>query len=343
MASLDTLVGHTVGGFEVEEFLGDEQLGKVWLAKERSSGRRVQLKVLNPHVADQYEAAGRFQREMVATASLEDHPHVVRMLDFGDHHGVFHYIVMEDFVARTLSDELLRGALAAERAVGIVWQVASVLDAAHSAGIVHRNLRPENVMLLEGVAGDYVKVRDFGLARGGDDGGEQLTTAGARVGTVAYMAPEYIEMEEVVPKGDVYGLGCLLFQMVAGRPPYEGKKARVLEAHVVAEIPSVIALAPETPLWVAKLIGKMLDKSPDSRLSAREVMTAIEQGLGGRPRVPPAPTRAVRGKTSGTVVLQPAGGSGAWAFGAAAVVLGVAAVGLLIAIGLAVLAAVSGG
>jgi serine/threonine protein kinase len=335
MADSDTLVGHTVGRFVIEDIVGEEALGKVYFAKEQPSGRSVTVKVLNPHRSNDFEASGRFQREMVASATLAEHPNTVQMLDFGEYRGIFHYIVLETIDARSLADELVaKKKLPPERVGAIAFQIASALGAAHPNGIVHRNLRPENVLLLNNAKGDFVKVRDFGMARVDDGSGPQLTTAGERVGTVAYMAPEYIEAAEVTSKADLYALGCLMFEMAVGHPPYQGKKADVMELHVEGEIPPVEG----APAWLAALVTDLLAKDPAARpASALDVMKRIEAGLGKRVVLPavtslaPEQVGAVRRKRTEAAEAPSTSSSVAKiAVGVGVLVLGISLVGLIV-------------
>lgn len=293
MANSDTLVGHTVARFQIDTFLGEEELGKVYGAEERPSGRRVTLKVLHPHLVDNYEAAGRFQREMVASAHLAEHPNAVAMLDFGQHHGVFHYIVMEAIDALSLADELEHvKTLPPERVVRISHQIASALGAAHQSNIVHRNLRPENVALLQNADGDFVKIRDFGLSRlteGAEEDGAAatLTSAGTRIGSVETMAPEYIQQGTVDGRADLYALGCLMFWMLTGHPPYQGKGAEMLEKHVTGDVPSAAKEVKTTPPWLDALVVQLMQKEPNARPgSAGEVMYRLEQGANARLELP---------------------------------------------------------
>lgn len=330
----DSLVGHTVARFEVDGFVGEEALGKVYAAIEKTTGRRVTLKVLAPNLVDNYEGASRFQREMVASASVAEHPNAVAMLDFGSHHGIFHYIVLEAFDARSLADELVRGPLDVERAVRVAHQIASVLGVAHVHNVVHRNLNDENVLLLNNADGDYVKIRDFGMSRVLDpeSAGDSLTGAAARVGTVAYQSPEYIEGSVVDPRGDLYALGILLYQMLTGQVPFRGKKAKVIEAHCTAPVPRPSVDRKGIPGWVDDLVYALLQKEPDHRPPDGEtVMRLIEKGLGQRVELP----RIVVPVTKSQLAAAPTVGrtaAAAGAAGAAAFVLFGVAILLVIAI-----------
>jgi eukaryotic-like serine/threonine-protein kinase len=342
--SPDNLVGHTVGRFTIDGYVGEEQLGKVYSAAEQPGGRRVTLKVLNPTLVNNYEGAGRFQREMLASATVAEHPNAVAMLDFGDHHGIFHYLVMEAFDARSLGDDITQGPMDANRVARIAYQIASVLNTAHQSHIVHRNLTPENILLLNNTkGGDYVKIRDFGLARMMDPeqgGGEVLTSAGARVGTVTYQAPEYIEGGRVDPRGDLYALGILMYEMLAGQPPFRGKKSAVIEQHCDGPVPRPSAEASGVPPWLDDLVFALLAKEPEDRpRDGGLVMQAIGKGLGVRIQLPEIAVQATKSQLGASNTPAPAEGSGgkgkAVAAAAGAGVLlfgGVGAVVLLIAL-----------
>ena len=288
-SSPESLVGHTVGRFQVDGYVGEEQLGKVYSATEGGAGRSVTLKVLNPTLVNNFEGAGRFQREMLASATVAEHPNAVAMLDFGDHRGIFHYLVMEAFDARALGDDITAGPMDPDRVARIAYQISSVLNTAHQSQIVHRNLTPENILLLNNVKGDYVKVRDFGMSRMLDpeQAGEVLTSAGARVGTVTYQAPEYIEGGRVDPRGDLYSLGILMYEMLAGQPPFRGKKSAVIEQHCDGPVPRPSAEATGVPPWLDDLVFALLAKEPEDRpRDGGVVMQMIGKGLGSRVMLP---------------------------------------------------------
>lgn len=279
MSTADPLVGHTVGRFKVESYLMDEQLGKVYAARQLPGNELVTLKVVHPHLAENREVMGRFGREMLASATI-NHPNTVQMLDFGDHRGVFHFIVFEGIDARTVREDLdANGPMRAERAAHIAAQVCRAMTAAHHEGIVHRNLNSSTILLLNNVLeGDYVKVRDFGFARlENEGGGEGLTAVGARVGTTAYMAPEYITENIVDPRGDLYALGVLMFEMVTGQPPFTGRAGEVLEMHVSEPVPRPSSKVAGIPGWFDEIVLKLLEKEPELRTgSAADLLQALQ-------------------------------------------------------------------
>jgi eukaryotic-like serine/threonine-protein kinase len=259
MSKSDSILGHTLAGrYRIDALVAEEALGRVYAATQLPEDTRVSVKILNPTKAGDVEALGRFEREMLATASIE-HPNTVKMLDFGEHRGLFHFIVFEHLDARPLEDFVAGGPMRWERAVHVGKQVAGALAAAHALGIVHRNLSPRNVMLL---GDDVAKVRDFGFARleSGDAG---LTMQGVRLGSPTYMAPEYLEDGVVDPRGDVYALGIVLAEMISGHPPDHDDDKKV---------PSPSRL----PKWLDELYARMVAEKVDDRPTAAEVEATLE-------------------------------------------------------------------
>lgn len=200
----DELIGAELGGrYRVEQKVGDAMLGRVYSARSVEDGRLYHVKVPYANVAGNPEKSERFRRELEAMARIEN-PHTLRVIDTGIHDSVA-FLVLEYLAATPLSDVLERGPLKPARVAGIVAQIATACEAAHAAGIVHRNLSPQTILLLDNARDrDFVKVTDFGLSRivdaDADEAGGVLTQAGTRIGNVSYMAPEYIEQDEVLPR-----------------------------------------------------------------------------------------------------------------------------------------------
>jgi eukaryotic-like serine/threonine-protein kinase len=272
----NSLVGYDLAGqYTLREHISDEALGRVFRA-ETEEGAFVDVKLLHPHFINNEEAFARFGREMVAAASIE-HPNTVRMLDFGEH-KVWHYIVFEHISAVTLADVVHKGGpLNWERVALIAMQIASALADAHSHSIVHRNLSPANILLLNNAEDDYVNVRDFGMSRLLDGDDAEVTAIGARVGAVAYAAPEYFEEGIIDPRCDVFGLGALMFYMLVGRAP------RIGYAH---EEPVRTVAEQEVPVWLGELIAKLTVPVADHRPMAEEVVRLIEDGMGNSMQLP---------------------------------------------------------
>jgi tetratricopeptide (TPR) repeat protein len=244
-------------------------MGEVYRARERETGRVVALKLLPREGGDIL----RFRRESAALASI-DHPGVVRYIDHGEDEDGSHYLVMEWLTGQDLEDRLARGPLSVKDTLAVARCVADALGAAHARGIVHRDLKPGN-LLLEGGRTDAVKILDFGLARLPEEDG--LTTPGAVLGTVAYMAPEQVRGERVDTRADVYGLGAVLFHCLTGRPPFAGTHRIAILAKVVIETPPRVSeLRSEVPPQLDNLIGRMLAKSiPLRPADGAEVMREL--------------------------------------------------------------------
>lgn len=272
--------------FRIEEKIGEELLGSVFLATDEHPDqhqRKVMVKVLHPHLTGNPEKFARFAREITATDMVR-HPNTVGVVGWGQHLELY-YLVLEHVVAHPLADELAKGPMPVERAAHIAAQVAAAVGAAHQEGVVHRNLSPHNVLLLENASkGDFVKVRDFGLSKlesgDSDDGNTNLTQAGARVGNTHYMAPEYVEGGNVHPKGDLYAVGALFFHMVCGRPPYEGRAADVLTAHIADPVPVPRSIKPDLPPWTDQAVAQLMAKKPKDRPGGYQAVQMLEGYVG---------------------------------------------------------------
>lgn len=255
----DGLVGGLVGGrYEVESLLGTGGMATVYLAVDTTLRRRVALKVLHPHLSRDRNFAERFEREAIAAAQLS-HPHVVSMLDRGQDAGVL-YLVMEYVPGRTLR-ELLdeNGALAPKQALALIDAVVDGLAAAHAAGIIHRDVKPANVLLADD---GRVKVGDFGLARSL----AATNVTDTLFGTAEYIAPEMLTGRPVDARTDLYATGVMLFEMLAGRPPFTGvDRSYVAYRHVNEDVPAPSTLAPGLAPELDELVGWMTRRDPDGR------------------------------------------------------------------------------
>jgi serine/threonine-protein kinase len=217
--------GDVVGGYRIEQVLAQGGMGRVYRATD-SNGRSVALKVIKPEYASDLTFRRRFARETRAALAVE-HAHVVPVLSAGEHGGA-PFLATAFMEGGSLHDMLCeRRALELERAVTILLQVAAGLDAIHAAGLVHRDVKPGNILLdREGRA----YVTDFGLAKHSD--ASALTRTGFAVGSLSYMAPEQTRAEDVTAAADIYALGCVVFECLAGRPPFHGLRGvQMLMAH----------------------------------------------------------------------------------------------------------------
>ncbi len=270
----DTLVGRTLAGrFLIRRPLARGGMGQLYEAEQMPLGRVCALKVL-----DATQRGPSFARRFFLEASLASklkHPNTVTVFDYGQCEDGICYIAMELLEGRTLRQVLAsEGPFEELRAVRVARQIARSVREAHGAGIVHRDLKPANVMLIEpSEGGDFVKVLDFGLAKPIGPEGEDLTASGQFVGTPKYMAPEQIEGRPVGPSVDIYALGVLLYEMAAGRPPFEGESSiHVLIAHLTQK-----PRALETVSKVyAGVVERALAKSPGDRFgSIDELLEAL--------------------------------------------------------------------
>jgi tRNA A-37 threonylcarbamoyl transferase component Bud32 len=258
-------------------------MGEVWEADDTVLGRRVALKVLVEELAADKRATRRFVREARATARLT-HPNVARVYDFG-RDGEAPFLVMELLQGETLADRLAEGPLPPAEAARIAASVADALDAAHQLGIVHRDVKPANVMLTP--AGD-VKVMDFGIAAAADE--THSTTGSGLYATVAYVSPERAAGEPATPASDVYSLGAVLYELLCGRPPFTGSTpALVARAHLHDPPPPVRQLAPWVPPRLAEAAEAALAKDPGRRPSSAAALAARLRSAARLPAAPPEP------------------------------------------------------
>ncbi len=273
-----SLVGRTIGHHEVLEVLGEGGMGVVYKARETRLGRTVALKVIRPAWTGDPGLQHRLEREARAASTL-NHPNILTIYEIGTDAGVT-YIAMEYVAGGTLAETMASGPISAHRALRLAAQAADALAAAHAAGIVHRDIKPSNLML---AAGDRVKVVDFGIAKllganaPGDDGRTALTASGSVVGSAPYMSPEQAGGHAVDERSDIFSLGAVLYEMLAGRRPFGGSGGGDTLAAILRDVPSPIpGVAPE----VARLLARCLGKAPAERFqSASELRAAIEACL----------------------------------------------------------------
>ena len=302
--------------YELGDRLGSGGMSTVYRATDRVLERMVAVKILAEHLSDDEKFIARFRREALAVAKLI-HPNIVQVYDTGVDEGR-HYIVME-YVEGRSGAQLLhsKGRLGPEAAVEIGVQACAGLDYAHKQGIIHRDVKPGNLMVIGGPAGRRsagssahdpptdemtVKLTDFGIARAAEQ--TRITQVGSVVGTAAYLAPEQVRGEEATPASDVYALGVVLYQFLTGRLPYEGASLAELAVRQQNERP----LAPRTyndevPESVSNAVLNALEGDPGRRYgSAEDLARALRQGLDGEVTVPlteeEGPTAMLGGETA---------------------------------------------
>jgi eukaryotic-like serine/threonine-protein kinase len=284
MSDLAQRISPALGSrYRLERELGRGGMATVFLAEDLKHHRQVAIKVLDPEVA---AAIGpeRFRREIETVAKLA-HPHVLPLHDSGEAGGLLFY-VMPFVVGESLRDRLARERqLPLEEALRLVREVADALGYAHRQGVVHRDIKPENILLEEG----HALVADFGVARAAA-GAEKLTVTGVSVGTPAYMSPEQVVGGAADARSDLYALGCMLYEMLAGQAPFTGPTAEsVVFQHLNATPPQVTAMRPAVPAGLDPVIAKAMAKSPADRFATTaEFVAALEAGLAAK--TAPGPT-----------------------------------------------------
>lgn len=263
-----------IGDFLVRRLIGEGGMGKVYEAEERLSKRRVALKVLRSELSRSEVGRRQFVQEMGILASLDD-PHVVRCLHCTEVDGEL-IMALEFLEGETLRERMLRDrALPWDEVVAISWQIAAALEAAHAGDqpIIHRDLKPENVMLLDG---GRVKVMDFGIAKIVQAVAGNTTHS---VGTLQYMSPEQIDARPLSPRSDLYALGLVMWELLAGHPPFEAESPRVLLDKLCTEPAPLLPAEARRglPRGVEQLVMQLLEKAPEDRpASASVVLEGLE-------------------------------------------------------------------
>ncbi|MEA2516986.1 MAG: hypothetical protein QOG16_824 [Actinomycetota bacterium] len=286
-------------------------MGVVYLATDPKFGRRVALKVLAPELSGDENFQSRFVRESQMAAAI-DHPNIIPVYDTGESEGVL-FLAMRYVEGTDLREIIQReGQLDLTRAVSIVAQIGSALDAAHTGGLIHRDVKPANVLLTtlgdSDEPLDHVYLTDFGLTRRSDSR-SRLTGTGGFMGTIDYMSPEQIKGEEVDGRTDLYALGCVFYECLTGVVPYErDSDVAVMYAHMMDERPLVSALRQEVPPQTDEIVARAMSRDPDDRWPTAAAMTgeirrtfgmsdpgSTSQMLvagGDRPARPASPTRS---------------------------------------------------
>jgi eukaryotic-like serine/threonine-protein kinase len=270
------VVGELIAGrYELHELVGSGGMSNVFRAHDRLLERSVAIKVLHEQFSADADYVERFRREARSVAQLA-HPNIVTVIDRGEEDGR-QYIVFEYVEGQNLKGLLSQGALPVDEALGYGLQIAGALDFAHKRGLVHRDVKPQNVLLTE--EGEP-KVTDFGIARSVDVHG--MTQTGTVLGTSDYIAPEQARGEKVDQKTDIYSLGIVLYELLTGEVPYSGDNfVAVAMQHVNHPVPSLLDRRPDVPLRLDLAVQRAMAKDPDDRFeSMEELIGELERCLG---------------------------------------------------------------
>src|SRR3989440_7947539 len=282
----ESMIGKTIGHYRLTALLGSGGMGEVYLAQDNVLGRKVALKLLPASLTQDTDRLRRFEQEARAASAL-NHPNIVTIHEIG-HDESFHFIAQEFIDGVTLRVHMDGKALALNEALEIALQVASALAAAHTKGIVHRDIKPENIMVDKGShlgRQNHVKVLDFGIAKLADAPGMAMraeattrllvkTEEGRAIGTAAYMSPEQARGESVDARTDIWSLGVVLYEMLAGKQPFSGATSQdVIAAILRDDVPPLPSESPEGLKWILK---KALRKDQEDRYqTARELFSDL--------------------------------------------------------------------
>jgi eukaryotic-like serine/threonine-protein kinase len=283
---IDPWIGRTVGNYRLKERLGEGGMGVVYLADDLSLNRLAAIKFLYTHMVNDREYLGRFIREARAAATL-NHPHLIVIYDAGVVEDEAYFYSMEYVGGGSLGILVQKSGPLGERDAALyIREAASGLAYAHKKGIIHRDVKPDNLMLTEK---NIVKVGDLGLAKWTGDGTLVDTTpSGQTIGTPFYMSPEQVRgARHVDPRSDIYSLGSTLYYLLIGNPPYLGPSAVVIMSmHLKSPVPDPRAVKPDLDADLCAIIRKMMAKNPDERYQSME---AVDAALVTYLHRPPAP------------------------------------------------------
>jgi TolB-like protein len=295
------LVGHRIGSFEITEMIGRGGMGVVYLARDTKLKRPVAIKSMPPELAGDTTTRTRFRREAELLASL-NHPNIAVIYDIIEEDGEAGYLILEYVPGETLAERIAREPLTLEQALRIARQIAEAVSAAHKKGVVHRDLKPGNIKI---TPDDAVKVLDFGLAKAPvhEDKTDEITATepGRIVGTPAYMSPEQARGKDTDGRTDIWSFGCIMFQMLTGRLPFEGETATDVLAKIIEREPDWERLPQSIPTDIRDLLRRCLAKDPDQRLAHIADATAeIDEILSGRA---PAASVSLKLRTAAAAIV----------------------------------------
>jgi hypothetical protein len=304
-------IGQSVGNYVVQAHLGEGGMGVVYLVEHPVIGRKAALKVIHPEFARNHEVVSRFITEAKAINQI-GHEHIVDITDFGRTDAGDFYFIMEYLQGVALSDLIRTGPrFVPERALRICAQIADALQASHDHGVIHRDLKPDNIFLIpHGEDPDFVKVLDFGLAKlinpSATTTPTHSTGVGLVLGTPYYMAPEQCEgTVEIDHRADVYALGVILFELLTGKVPFGGNGYRTIMLHqMTTPAPAARSLVPDLPPALDAILARALAKKPAERFQSMAELRAALLDPGLFPSAPPAPEE-VAATASANPVLGP--------------------------------------
>jgi predicted Ser/Thr protein kinase len=304
---VDSRVGTTFGKYNITRLLGKGGMGEVYEAYDTGKGRTVALKILAHEFSDDDAFRTRFQRESQAAAILQE-PHVIPIHDWGEIDGSL-YIDMRLVQGQTLLDLIEKGPLEPSRAVNIISQIGAALDAAHAEGLIHRDIKPQNILV---TPADFAYLVDFGIAEARGD--TRLTTAGSQIGTLNYMAPERFRDPVSTPAVDVYSLACVLYECLTGEIPYaRDSLENLVAAHIASPPPRPSEANLRLPAAMDDVIARGMAKEPDDRYgSAGALGRAAQRALQTVPNAiavsAPSGSTPTAGTYAGVTVTRASGG-----------------------------------
>ncbi len=280
----DALNGRRLGKYVIQQEIGRGGMARVYRGLDTVLQRPVALKVLAPSLSADPEFARRFEREAITAANLR-HPAIVTIFDVGEADGL-RYIAMEYIAGRTLNEVLQeQGRLGVPLTIAIVGPVADALDFAHSHGMVHRDVKPHNIMI---DTDGRVLLTDFGIAIDPAEGGERLTRTGMFMGTPEYISPEQAQAQPLGGRSDIYSLGIVTYEMLAGRVPFEGATPQQIMAHVYQAPPPITSFDRSSPPELDQIFSRALAKDPNQRFERSATMVEALRYVARRYNMPPA-------------------------------------------------------
>jgi eukaryotic-like serine/threonine-protein kinase len=277
----DALIGQTLAGkYRIEELINEGGMGAVYRATHVLMDKVVAIKVLHPSLAADDKIVARFSREAKA-ASRISHPHALNVTDFGEDEKGVVFLVMEYLNGETLKEVIHKdGPMPIERAVEIIRQVCGALEAAHTEGVVHRDLKSDNIMLLDMGGGDWAKVLDFGIAKITEKVGQDpaLTAPNLIIGTPQYMSPEQCsQAANIDSRSDIYSLGVIVYEMLVGHVPFTGESpTAIMMKHLQEPPPSVLEERKDLPAAVGRVVMQAMAKRPEDRY---QTVSELSEGL----------------------------------------------------------------